>query len=115
MGSSISSGCEMSWRLKTKRSLPRSSSMLPSEPVIKLSTQITSWPRSRKRSHRWEPMKPAPPVIKVRKLTSSAIIPLHLLYDSRRCEASGWQHQVVGTVHGPYNLPACPPGQKDEG
>src|SRR5262245_22515022 len=35
-------------------------------PVIRLSTQITSCPSARKRSHRWEPMNPAPPVISVR-------------------------------------------------
>ena len=34
-------------------------------PVKKLSMQITSWPSLRSRSLRWEPMKPAPPVIKI--------------------------------------------------
>src|SRR5215471_19268239 len=33
-------------------------------PVEKLSAQITSSPRLKKLSHRWEPIKPAPPVIK---------------------------------------------------
>ena len=33
---------------------------------MRLSTQTTSCPLARKRSHRWEPMKPAPPVMTVR-------------------------------------------------
>jgi hypothetical protein len=35
-------------------------------PVKKLSTQSTSWPCSSKRSHRWLPRKPAPPVTRMR-------------------------------------------------
>jgi CRISPR/Cas system-associated protein Csm6 len=31
-------------------------------PVIRLSRQITRWPRDSSRSVRWEPRKPAPPV-----------------------------------------------------
>src|SRR3954465_719429 len=37
-------------------------SMFASEPVSKLSTQMTRWPRLRSSSHRCEPRKPAPPV-----------------------------------------------------
>src|SRR4051794_18668660 len=37
-------------------------SMLASEPVSKLSTQMTRWPRRSSSSHRCEPRKPAPPV-----------------------------------------------------
>src|SRR5436305_14531148 len=40
----------------------RMCSMLASEPVSRLSTQITRWPRLRSSSHKWEPRKPAPPV-----------------------------------------------------
>src|SRR5581483_11145817 len=37
-------------------------SMLASEPVSRLSTQITRWPRASSSSHKWEPRNPAPPV-----------------------------------------------------
>src|SRR3712207_1669793 len=40
----------------------RMCSMLASEPVSKLSTHTTSWPRARSSSHRWDPRNPAPPV-----------------------------------------------------
>src|SRR5215207_2623123 len=36
--------------------------MFSSEPVSRLSTQITRCPRASSSSHRWEPRKPAPPV-----------------------------------------------------
>src|SRR5688500_3147144 len=36
--------------------------MFSSEPVSRLSTQITWWPRASRKSHRFEPRKPAPPV-----------------------------------------------------
>src|ERR671914_23171 len=35
---------------------------LSSDPVSRLSTQMTRWPRATRKSHRWEPRKPAPPV-----------------------------------------------------
>src|SRR6185295_15071643 len=37
-------------------------SMLFSDPVSRLSTQMTRWPRRRSSSHRWDPKNPAPPV-----------------------------------------------------
>src|SRR5947208_11273624 len=37
-------------------------SMFASEPVSRLSAQMTRWPRRRSSSHRCEPRKPAPPV-----------------------------------------------------
>src|ERR671916_744903 len=37
-------------------------SMFSSDPVSRLSTQITRWPREMRKSHRCEPRKPAPPV-----------------------------------------------------
>src|SRR5919197_5820513 len=47
----------------TKRnSGARMCSMLAREPVSRLSTQMTRWPRRKSSSHRWEPRKPAPPV-----------------------------------------------------
>ena len=36
--------------------------MFASEPVSRLSTQMTRWPSPRSASQRWEPRKPAPPV-----------------------------------------------------
>src|SRR5215208_142612 len=41
---------------------PRRCSMFFSEPVSRLSTHTTRWPRSSRCSQRWEPRKPAPPV-----------------------------------------------------
>src|SRR5262245_28369978 len=47
----------------TKRSSDRRMcSMFASEPVSRLSTQMTRCPRRRSSSHKWEPRKPAPPV-----------------------------------------------------
>jgi len=40
--------------------------MLSLVPVKKLSTHSTSWPSARRRSQRWEPRKPAPPVTRMR-------------------------------------------------
>src|SRR5271166_2045315 len=46
----------------TKRSGSRMWAMLASEPVSRLSAQITRLPRASSSSQRWEPRKPAPPV-----------------------------------------------------
>src|ERR1700731_550368 len=46
--------------------------MLSVEPVRRLSMQTTSQPRARRNSHRWEPMKPAPPVTRTRIGPSSS-------------------------------------------
>ena len=48
------------------RRCPRASARLDSEPVEKSSTTSTSWPSASSRSTRFEPMKPAPPVTRVR-------------------------------------------------
>src|ERR1019366_9208443 len=45
-----------------KRSGSRRCSMLASEPVSRLSTQMTRFPRASSSSHRCEPRNPAPPV-----------------------------------------------------
>ena len=34
-------------------------------PVRRLSTQMTKWPFSRRKSQRWDPIKPAPPVMRI--------------------------------------------------
>src|SRR3972149_2176649 len=52
--------------MKRKRSCPIRWAMLFIRPVIRLSRQTTSCPSSMKRSHRWEPRNPEPPVISVR-------------------------------------------------
>src|SRR6476469_5651331 len=39
--------------------------MLRRAPVKKLSTHSTSWPSPSRRSHRWLPRKPAPPVTRI--------------------------------------------------
>src|SRR5713226_5716879 len=53
-----------------KRGLACKCRRLAGLPVMKLSTQTTSCPSARNRSHRCEPMKPAPPVIRVRMRSS---------------------------------------------
>src|SRR5215467_2313417 len=45
--------------------------MLSSEPVSRLSMQTTSHPWPSRKSQRWEPMKPAPPVTRTRTGASS--------------------------------------------
>src|ERR1035437_1246033 len=49
-------------RLSRTKSLERMCSMLLSEPVSRLSTQITRWPRRSSSSQRCDPTNPAPPV-----------------------------------------------------
>src|SRR5436190_11914888 len=66
IGPSISTGLEMLWRRNVKRGLACRCWRLTGLPVMKLSRQTTSCPSARKRSHRCEPMKPAPPVMRVR-------------------------------------------------
>src|SRR5438445_13341957 len=46
--------------------------MLSREPVSRLSMQTTSQPLPSRKSQRWEPMKPAPPVTRTRNGAASA-------------------------------------------
>src|SRR5665213_2705840 len=62
IGSSTKYGSMMSTPRCTMRSGSRMCSMLASEPVSKLSTQITRLPRAKSSSHRCDPRNPAPPV-----------------------------------------------------
>src|SRR6266566_3003946 len=39
--------------------------MFSRRPVKKLSRHRTSWPSANNRSHKWEPIKPAPPVTRI--------------------------------------------------
>jgi len=48
--------------------LPSRWAMLPLDPVLKLSRILTSSPLATSTSQRWEPIKPAPPVINTRTL-----------------------------------------------
>ena len=52
---------------KPNRACPVRCSRLAVEPVMKLSRATTSWPSASRRSHRWEPMKPAAPEMRCRK------------------------------------------------
>src|SRR3569833_3391922 len=45
--------------------------ILSLEPVKKLSAQMTRCPMSKSRAQRWRPRKPAPPVTKIRFMTTS--------------------------------------------
>src|SRR6516165_4204547 len=51
--------------LRCTNALSRMCSMLASDPVSRLSTQITRWPRRSSSSHRCDPRKPAPPVTRL--------------------------------------------------
>src|SRR5271166_5598553 len=70
-----------------KRSGSRMCSMLASEPVSRLSTQITRLPRASSSSHRCEPRKPAPPV--TRQVDMRGRIPVRT-----------WAHQGAWTARG---------------
>jgi hypothetical protein len=58
--------------------------------VKKLSTHSTSSPRSSNRSHKWEPMNPAPPVTRTRRLLNIIASPLFQIYNivAGRCSIS---------------------------
>src|SRR4051812_35098567 len=51
-------------RCSCRNSGRRMCSMLARDPVSKLSTQITRWPRVSSSSHRCDPRNPAPPVMR---------------------------------------------------
>src|SRR5437899_5026211 len=57
--------------MNMKRRLANRCAMLSGVLVRKLSMQMTSSPSLRKRSHRCEPMKPAPPVMRMRGMASA--------------------------------------------
>src|SRR5580704_1016468 len=66
--SSTTAGALMSrwWMVRARPALARASARFEREPVEKSSTTSTSWPSTRRRSTRFEPMNPAPPVTSVR-------------------------------------------------
>ena len=82
--------------------------MLASEPVSKLSTQMTRLPRASSSSQRWDPRKPAPPVtrqvaIPVRDLTRAPIPQSVAKPLSRRLVRRGHEvrpRQLEGGEHG---------------
>src|SRR5437764_6198221 len=55
--------------MKLKRRSAKRCATLSGVPVRKLSMQMTSSPSARKRSQRCEPMKPAPPVMRMRAIS----------------------------------------------
>src|SRR6185369_11350083 len=84
-------GSVMSWRTSSKRWLSIRWMMLSLLPVKKLSRQITSCPSSRRRSHRCEPTKPAPPVTRMRMLFHSSA--------DAAAAASEWDIAETGRRH----------------
>src|SRR5580704_10629608 len=72
-----------------KRSGSRMCSMFASEPVSKLSTQITLCPRASSSSHRCDPRKPAPPVTR-QELTAAKLSDSSLY--AARCKAATKEH-----------------------
>src|SRR6476659_6283622 len=69
--------------------------MFDSDPVIRLSRQTTSSPRSSSRSQRCEPRKPAPPVTTTRATSG----PTDALIDEPAAQEGGAIHQVAGVDH----------------
>ena len=74
----------------------RMCSMLARDPVSKLSTQITRWPRRSSSSHRCDPRNPAPPVTRQVAMTAAGYRQLagpggleRLLADARARRGSG--------------------------
>lgn len=65
---SIYKGSTTSWLMSSKFSWPIQCSTFLFLPVKKLSTTVTSWPSIISLSVRWDPTKPAPPVIYWRKV-----------------------------------------------
>src|SRR5262245_54249960 len=60
------------WRTKRKRFCSWRCAMLRTFPVRRLSIAMTSWPSARRRSQRWLPRNPAPPVTRTRMVIRSA-------------------------------------------
>ena len=79
----------------------RMCSMLTSDPVSRLSTQITRWPRRSSSSHRCDPRKPAPPVTRQVAIGVLAY-GLRLRHGLRAAARSGARG-------GPRRPPGCPP------
>ena len=71
--------------------------MFASEPVSKLSAQITRFPRASSSSHRCEPRKPAPPVTKQVDIADSLVAPRTILLDVAATE----EHLTVAPIVGP--------------
>ena len=63
--SCISIGSVMSWWSVLRLGLPFRWSRFDERPVTRLSIEMISWLLFRRRSTRWEPMKPEPPVISI--------------------------------------------------
>lgn len=61
-------GSVISCWINSKLEPPNRWDILPIKPLWKLSRQITWFPSATKRLHKWEPIKPAPPAIKIRFL-----------------------------------------------
>src|SRR3982751_7086914 len=74
--------------------------MLSFEPVKKLSAHMTSSPRARSRSQRWEPMNPAPPVTSTRFLVAYSRLAMGSLMHGRlaRDEAELRPRQLFGIL-----------------
>ena len=56
----------MSCSMSRNPSKPSRNALLSRDPVTKLSTPMTWWPSVRNRSARWDPRKPAAPVMRTR-------------------------------------------------
>src|SRR5215207_301968 len=76
--------------LRWTNSGTRMCSMFASEPVSRLSTQMTRWPRRSSSSQRCDPRKPAPPVTRQVDMGAENTRRCGLHYDRRRRPAGPW-------------------------
>src|SRR2546423_5014780 len=61
----------MSCRISSKQGCPSRCARFSAAPVTKLSSPTTWWPRSSRRSQRWDPMNPAAPETTARTLLTA--------------------------------------------
>src|SRR5512133_195942 len=64
-------------------------------PVKRLSMTVTSWPASSRRRARWEPMNPAPPVMRDFLVIRVCVLWVSILR-GRRSEIGGQRSEVSG-------------------
>src|ERR1051325_5150149 len=73
-------GSTTSWRINSKLGLLSRWETLCFWEVKKLSRQMISWPWATRRSQRWEPRKPAPPVTRIRLSDDVELVAIEVLF-----------------------------------
>src|SRR5690242_655413 len=91
-------GSVTSWFMKSKPA-SRMCAMFSSDPVSRLSTQITRCPSARRRSQRCDPRNPAPPVTTDVGIRTIVLGALEKSSDSLRIFFKGWSAEVLVRLH----------------